>query len=202
MVIHELLLVALQAHPLPAVTVIVPVAAADVVRFEDVGEIVDEQGTPDCVTVNVAPAIVRVPDRPAVLVFAATANETVPGPLPAAPAVTVIHGALLTAVHPQLTSALTVALPEPPAAARVWLVGETVGGHGPLKANVFDRPLGAAPPGPTALTTVSYTTPGVRAVESSAMKSTRIMPSASGVGFPRFAVCSGEAPPARYTSSV
>jgi hypothetical protein len=45
-------------------------------------------------------------------------------------------------------------------------------------------------------------TPGVRDVESSATKSTRIIPSASGVGLPRFAVAWGVVPPDRKTSSV
>ena len=47
---------------------------------------------------NVWPAIVSVPIRSAVL-FGATPNATVPLPLPVAPEVTVIHGALLVAVH-------------------------------------------------------------------------------------------------------
>jgi hypothetical protein len=43
-VIQLTLLAAVQAHPTPAVTDTVPVAAADVVRLDDVGEIVDVQG--------------------------------------------------------------------------------------------------------------------------------------------------------------
>ena len=65
------LLTAVQLHPVPAVTVTVPVVAADV-GLADVGEIVNVQGTPACVTVKVLPPIVIVPVRELVLVFAAT----------------------------------------------------------------------------------------------------------------------------------
>jgi hypothetical protein len=126
---------------------------------------------------------------------------TVPDPDPAAPAVTVIHEALLTAVHAHPVPALTVVLPVPPAAEIDRLAGDIVGAHGALNANVFDRALGALPPGPTAATIVSYTTPGVRGVDNSETKSTRIIPSTSGVGFPRLTVCAGVVPPARKTWS-
>ena len=53
-------------------TVTVPVAAADVVRLDEVGEIVNVHGAPACVTVNVLPAMVIVPVREVVPVFAAT----------------------------------------------------------------------------------------------------------------------------------
>jgi len=69
---HESLLVAVQVQPVPAVTVIEPLAASADVRFDPVGEIVIEHGAPDCVMVNVCPPIVIVPVREAVLVFAAT----------------------------------------------------------------------------------------------------------------------------------
>ena len=72
MVIHASLLVAVQLQPAPAVTVTVPVAATDVVKFDDVGESVNVQGAPACVTVNVCPLIVIVPVREVVLVLAAT----------------------------------------------------------------------------------------------------------------------------------
>ena len=74
------------------------------------------QLTPAWVTVNVLPAIVSVPVRPVVDVFAADVKLTVPLPVPAAPAVTVIHAALLTAVHAHPVPAVTVVLPAPPAA--------------------------------------------------------------------------------------
>jgi len=71
-VIQPTLLAAVQLQPVPAVTVTVPVAAADVVRFEEVGEIANVHGAPACVTVNVCPPIVIVPLRDVVPVLAAT----------------------------------------------------------------------------------------------------------------------------------
>ena len=71
-VIHVALLAAVHAQPVPAVTVTVPVVAADDVRFDDVGAIVNVHGAPACVTVNVCPPIVIVPVREVVLVLAAT----------------------------------------------------------------------------------------------------------------------------------
>jgi hypothetical protein len=73
---------------------------------------------------NVVPAMVSVPDRLVVAVFAATLNETLPGPVPLAPLVTEIHEALLAAVQAQLAPAVTVLLPVPAAAVNAWLVGE------------------------------------------------------------------------------
>ena len=66
------LLVAVQLQPVPAVTATLPVVAADVVRFDEVGEIVNVQGAPACVTVNVCPPTVIVPVRDVVPVLAAT----------------------------------------------------------------------------------------------------------------------------------
>ena len=71
-VIHVALLAAVQLQPAPAVTVTVPVAATDVVKFDEVGEIVNVQGAPAWVTVKVCPPIVIVPVREVVQVFAAT----------------------------------------------------------------------------------------------------------------------------------
>jgi len=109
-------------------------------------------------------------------------------PVPAAPAVMVTQLALLVAVHAHPVAAVTVTVPVPAADVGLADAGEIVGAHGRLNANVLDRVLGALPPGPTADTSVSYTTPGVSAVVNSATKSTRIIPSASGVGFPRLTV--------------
>ena len=71
-VIHVSLLAAVQLQPVPAVTETLPVAAAADVRFDDVGEIVNVQGAPACVTVKVLPAMVSVPVREVVAAFAAT----------------------------------------------------------------------------------------------------------------------------------
>jgi hypothetical protein len=78
------------------------------------------------VTVNVWPAMVIVPVRTAA-VFAATVKLTDPLPVPAAPAVIVIHDALLTAVHAHVPPAVTViAVPGPPASAIDSLAGAIV----------------------------------------------------------------------------
>ncbi len=62
-VIHDTLLDAVHAHPLPAVTVMVPVAAVAPIDVLT-GEIENVQGTgASCVTVKVRPAIVSVPVR-------------------------------------------------------------------------------------------------------------------------------------------
>jgi hypothetical protein len=76
--------------------------------------------------VKVWPPIVIVPCRVCVAVFAATENDTVPLPLPLAPAVTVSHdGALLTADHAHPAGAVTAVEPLAPAAATLLLVGDT-----------------------------------------------------------------------------
>ena len=79
------------------VTAKVPPAATTVV---DVGVSVATQVTPACVTVTVLPAMVSVAERLDEVVLATTLSETVPLPLPEAPALTVSHDALLAAVHP------------------------------------------------------------------------------------------------------
>ena len=71
-VIQLALLVAVQLQPVPAVRVTVPVVAADDVRFDDVGAMVNVQGAPAWVTVNACPPTVIVPVRDVVLVLAAT----------------------------------------------------------------------------------------------------------------------------------
>jgi hypothetical protein len=50
-------------------------------------------------------------------------NPTDPFPVPAAPDVTVIHGTLLTAVHPHNAVVVTVAVPVLATAGAFWLVG-------------------------------------------------------------------------------
>jgi hypothetical protein len=70
-VIHETLLDAVHAQPLPAVTVMVPLTSAAPIDVLT-GEIVNVHGTgASCVTVNVRPAIVTVPVRELVPVLAA-----------------------------------------------------------------------------------------------------------------------------------
>jgi hypothetical protein len=79
-------------------------------------------GAPLWVTLNVRPAIVTVPVRDSVEVFAATVIVTEPAPDPFAPDVTVIHGALLTAVHGQPLALVTDVVVVPPAAATTALL--------------------------------------------------------------------------------
>jgi len=72
MVSQASLLAAVQLQPVPAVTVTVPAVATDVVRFDEAGAIVNVQGAPAWVTVNVWPPIVMVPMRDVVPAFAVT----------------------------------------------------------------------------------------------------------------------------------
>ena len=72
---------------------------------------------------KVAPAIVIVPLRGVVAVFAAALIPTVPLPLPLAPDVTLNHVSLLTAAHGQPVPAVMLTVPVPPAAVIAWLVG-------------------------------------------------------------------------------
>jgi hypothetical protein len=100
-----------QVQPACVVTPIVPVVV-DAGTISVVGENVYEQAR-FCVTVNVDPAIVIVPVRLVVPVFAATVYVAVPFPLPVDEVT--IHGAPLTAVHAQPAGAVTLMLPEPAA---------------------------------------------------------------------------------------
>ena len=72
------------------------------------------------------PAIVTVPVREVVNVFAATLTVVVPLPDPLAPAVTVIQASLLTAVHEQPAAAVVVIVAVPPLDVIVLDVGEIV----------------------------------------------------------------------------
>jgi hypothetical protein len=122
-VIHAALLAAVHAQPVAAVTLLLPLppaALADCV----VGEIDGEHAAAACVTVNVTPAIVSVPVRVEATAFAATLKPAVPLPEPVAPLVTVIHAALLAAVHGQPVGIVTSLLPVPAAAVKDWLAGE------------------------------------------------------------------------------
>ena len=123
MVSHAALLVAVQPQPATAVTVMVPLPAL-AAGLAEVGVMVEVQGTPACVTVNVRPPAVSVPVRGAVLVFAAMVYATEPLPLPDAPELIVIHAALLVAVHAQPAGAVTFVEPLPPPAPTDWLPGE------------------------------------------------------------------------------
>jgi hypothetical protein len=151
-VIQPALLAALQ--PQAAVTATLPLPALEVM-VADAGEIVGTHGAPAWLTVNVEPAIVKVPVRLVVALLAATVKVAVPGPALEAPVLTLIHEALLTAVHRQPAATLTVLLAEPPPAAIDCDAGEILGAHGRLNPKVLDRPLALLPPGPTAEMTTS-----------------------------------------------
>lgn len=125
-VIQDVLLVAVQLQPVAAVTLLLPVPA-DALNDWPVGEIDGEHDAAACVTVNVAPAMVSVPVRLDATVFVATSKVTDPSPDPGVPPVTVIHGALLTAVQLQPLAAVTVLLPPAPAAVNDCAAGEIDG---------------------------------------------------------------------------
>ena len=73
---------------------------------------------------NVSPAIVTVPNRDAVAEVAATFSDTMPLPVPVAPAVTVIQLALLVAVRAHPIMPITVNDTGPPAAPILCDVGD------------------------------------------------------------------------------
>jgi hypothetical protein len=77
-------------------------------------------------TVNVFPAMVTVPVRCEDTVLTATAMATDPEPVPLAPEVTVIHVALLVAVHAQPLVVVTEVVAGPPPAATEADVGDSV----------------------------------------------------------------------------
>lgn len=94
---HVSLEAAVHAHPCGAVTLtdpLPPFAGTDPAEAEREYE----HPTPDCVTVNVRPAMVSVPVRENADVFAAAVNDTEPLPLPDA-GEAVIQLSLLAAVH-------------------------------------------------------------------------------------------------------
>lgn len=109
------LLSAVHAQVDAAVTVLVPEPPSDVnERLVGEMDVVQALGAA-CVTVNVAPAIESVPMRAALPVCVAMLNATLPGPVPLAPLVTLIHGTLLAACHTQAALlVVTVLLPVPP----------------------------------------------------------------------------------------
>jgi hypothetical protein len=136
-VIQAAELVAVQPHPVAAVTVteeVSPAAAGEIA----IGEIAKLQGAAACVTVTVWPAIVTVPARAVVAVFAATATATVPLPLPLA-GLTVIQAAELAAVQAHPPGAVTVTDEVLPAAAGETAVGEIAKLHAGAAACVTVR---------------------------------------------------------------
>ena len=76
-----------------------------------------------CVTVNTWPPTTTVPERVAVVEFAATLYVTDPEPVPVGEPEIVIHDTLLAAVHEQPVDVVTENVADPPAAVAVLEVG-------------------------------------------------------------------------------
>ena len=114
--------VAVHAHPVPAVTLTLPVAAiAGALKL--IGLIEYVQLLPAAwFTVKVCPPMVSVPVR-AAPVFAATEYPTEPLPEPLAPLVIVSHAAFDVAVQAHPAPAVTLTVPVVAPAAGFELVG-------------------------------------------------------------------------------
>jgi len=121
---HPLLLAAVQLQPPGAVTVTTVLSPLTANAFE-LGEIVSLQLMPACVALNVLPAIVSVPERPAVPVLAAAASVTVPLPDPDPP-VTVIQDRLFVVDHVHPVGAVTVTFVLSPPVANAFEASEMV----------------------------------------------------------------------------
>ena len=107
-----LLLTAVQGHAVPVVTVTEPVPPAAVSDW-----LAELRVKPQAawLTVNVNPAIVRVPLRVVDRLLAVALNATLPDPVPDEPDVTVSQDVLLlTPVHAHPAPAVTVTLPVAP----------------------------------------------------------------------------------------
>ena len=119
-VIQGVLVVAVQPQPAAAATSM-PAVPPAAVGVNISGVTVKVQGAP-WFTVNVRPAIVTVPERPAP-VFAAIVSCTVPPPLPFAPDVTVTHVTFDIAVQLHPDPAVTDTVADPPDAFTVCCSG-------------------------------------------------------------------------------
>ena len=120
-----------------------------------------------------------------VAVFAATANVTAAVPLPPVPEVIVSQAAVLDADHVHPAAALTVTMPVDAPAPTDAPDADSVGAHTTEYEKRLDTVLVAVPPGPTADTRASYSTPVASGAGSSGRKATRINPPVPGAGFPR-----------------
>ena len=119
------LLVAVQEQPAGApidVATVPPLAPTEPLT----GVSAYVQGAAAWFTVNVCPPIVNVPCRVCVAEFSVAENDTVPLPLPLAPAVTVSQpDALLVAVHAHPAGAVTAVDPLPPVFTTDALIGDS-----------------------------------------------------------------------------
>lgn len=130
---HGALARAVHAHVFAeAVTATEPAPAVSATSWV-FGEIVMAQGGGGgaaCVTVNVFPAVAIVALRELLPVLGATVNLTWPLPVPDCPAVMLIQGALVVAVHAHvLADEVTAIEPGPPAAATLCVAGEIENVH-------------------------------------------------------------------------
>jgi hypothetical protein len=128
MVIHEVLLDAVQMQPLVVDTLmdlLPPSLPTFTLSGETENEHVGRLTTAAWLTVKGRPATVIVPLR-APPVLTATLNATDPLPVPLAPDVTVIHDAPLLADHWHPLCVVTAIEPGPPSAVTSLLVGAMV----------------------------------------------------------------------------
>jgi len=154
--IHETGLVAVQLHPVPPVTVTLVVSpAAATLRLTELIMNVHGAVAPLWVTVNVCPAIVKVPLRPVELALAETEKLTLAGPVTETGDVSVIHVSFARAVHAQVVPALTETERDVAAAGTDIVVVESSGAQGAELVKGFDTRLAEVPPGPTAETRAS-----------------------------------------------
>lgn len=121
-VVHDTDEVVVHAHPAWVVTMSVPPSPVALTVSES-GDTVYVH-VPAWFTVNVLPATVKVADRAADPVLAATVNPVVPEPLPEAPLVIVTHDAPLLAVQPQPAVVVTATESAAPPAPTDRLDGE------------------------------------------------------------------------------
>ena len=121
--IHDSLLTAVHVHALLFVVTLVDPVPGDAFTFTVFGEIEYEQLSAACVTVNVWPAIVSVPDREEPI-FGSTTYDTLPSPVPDPPEAMVIHPALLAAVQLHAVVVDTFTVPVPPSTGTLSSRGE------------------------------------------------------------------------------
>jgi hypothetical protein len=123
-VIHAAFDVADHAQPVVVLTLNDPVSTEPLtVRL--LGERLKVQLPPAaCVIVKLWPAIVIEPKRVEAVAFPCTLKPTVPLPVPLAPDVTVMNGALLDDVHAHPVVVVTVTEPGPPAPGIDCVPGE------------------------------------------------------------------------------
>jgi hypothetical protein len=124
---HGALLAAVQSHVDGASTVTdrAPPVASMARPVADRWNVHADGAGAGSLTVNVCPAMVRLPDLGLEVVLAAALNWTVPLPLPLPPAVMLSHDTLLVAAQPHPVGAVTVTEPAPPVALMAWLVAES-----------------------------------------------------------------------------